>query len=427
MKKIILFLNLLFITTALCSQNFNDYFVNKTLRIDYIFSGNASSEYIAPIELSQLPQWAGRHNNLDSLLLKGNGQIKVIDLVSRKCIYRDAFSTLFQEWQTTPEAKKGTQSFENTFLVPYPKNKVEIQVSMRQKNGLYKTTAKHVVDPNDILIKKKGLKNITPHTYMHIGDTANINRCVNVVIVAEGFTAAEMPAFREKAKETCDHMFMHSPFKDAQEKFNFIAVESPSIDSNVSIPRQNTWRSTAVSSHFDTFYSDRYLTTSHIRDMHDLLAGIPYAHIIVLANTDTYGGGGIFNSYTLTTTKHEAFGVVVVHEFGHSFGGLADEYYYEGDTFSDTYPLGVEPWEPNITTLVSFGKKWKSLLTKGTPVPTPAADGLKYPVGVFEGAGYSAKKIYRPAIDCRMKTNTCKDFCPACSQSLSKLIKFYTE
>lgn len=427
MKRILLSLTLLLISTYLFCQNFNDYFIDKTLRIDYIFSGNATSEKVSPIELSQLPQWAGRHNNLDSVLLKGNGQIKVIDVASRKCIYKDAFSTLFQEWQTTPEAKNTTQSFENTFLVPYPQKKVEIQISLRQKNGLYKTAIKHIVDPSDILIKKKGLKHITPYTYMHVGDTANINKSVNVVFVAEGFSADEMPAFRAKAKEACDHMFMHSPFKDEKDKFNFIAVESLSTDSDVSIPRKNIWRKTAVSSHFDTFYSDRYLTTSHIRDMHDLLAGIPYAHIIVLANTDTYGGGGIFNSYTLTTTKHDAFGVVVVHEFGHSFGGLADEYYYEGDTFSDTYPLGVEPWEPNITTLVSFNKKWKSLINKGTPIPTPAVDAPKYPVGVFEGAGYSSKKIYRPAIDCRMKTNTCKDFCPACQRSLSNLIRFYTE
>lgn len=427
MKRILLILSLTFLCVSLFSQNFDEYFTNQALRIDYIFSGNANTESVSPIELSQLPHWAGRVNNLDSLLLTGNGQIKVVDLASKKCIYKDAFSTLFQEWQTTPEAKKTTQSFENTFLVPYPKNKVEIQISLRQKNGLYKTAIRHTVDPKDILIKKKGLKNITPHTYVHIADTSNINKCVNVAIIAEGYTAAEMPEFRKYAKATCDYMFMHSPFKDAKDKFNFVAVESPSIDSDVSIPRQNIWRNTAVSSHFDTFYSDRYLTTSHIRDMHDLLAGIPYAHIIVLANTDTYGGGGIFNSYTLTTTKHDAFGVVVVHEFGHSFGGLGDEYYYENDTFSDTYPLNVEPWEPNITTLVSFNNKWKNLLKKGTPVPTPAVDGMKYPIGVFEGAGYSAKKIYRPAIDCRMKTNTCKDFCPACQQSLSRLIKFYTE
>ena len=222
-------------------------------------------------------------------------------------------------------------------------------------------------------------------------------------------------------------MFMHNPFKNMKDKFNFVAVESVSIDSDVSVPRENEWRNTVLSSHFDTFYSDRYLTTSNVKDIHDVLAGVPYSHIIILANTDVYGGGGIFNAYTLTTTGHEAFGMVVVHEFGHSFGGLADEYYYENDTFSDTYPLSVEPWEPNITTLVDFDSKWKKLLKAETPIPTSVTDGAKYIVGVYEGAGYSAKKIYRPAVDCRMKTNTCKDFCPACQQALERLIKFYTE
>lgn len=409
----------------LFAQDFNSYFVNKTLRIDYIFSGDSDTESIALSELSQLPQWAGRHNNLSEVLLKGNGQIKVSDAKTGQCIYMDAFSTLFQEWQTTPEAKAVVKSFENTFLVPYPKDEVIVEVSLRTKEGLYKTAIRHTVDPKDILIKKKGLKNITSYTYIHRGDS--IDKCVNVAILAEGYTKEEMPLFRQHAEEACRQMFSHNPFADMKDKFNFVAVESASVDSDVSVPREGVWRNTAFGSHFDTFYSDRYLTTTNVKDIHDALAGIPYGHIIILAKTDVYGGGGIFNAYTLTTTGHPAFGVVVVHEFGHSFGGLADEYYYDEDTFTDTYDLTVEPWEANITTMVDFAAKWKDMLKPNTPVPTNPADAVKYPVGVFEGAGYSAKKIYRPAVDCRMKTNTCKDFCPVCQRSLERLVRFYTE
>jgi hypothetical protein len=337
----------------------------------------------------------------------------------------NSFSTLFQEWQTIPEASTVRRSYENTFLIPFPKNKVDVEVLLREKDGSYKSALKHTVDPQDILIKKKGLKNIPPYTVVHQGGA--IDKCINVVILAEGYTLSEMDKFREHAAIACEQILAHSPFNEMQDRFNFIAVETESKDSGVSVPRENKWNETAFHSHFDTFYSDRYLTTSNVKDIHNMIAGIPYAHIIILANTDVYGGGGIFNAYTLTTTGHPDFKPVVVHEFGHSFGGLADEYFYEGDTFSDTYPFDVEPWEPNITTLTGFKSKWNSLLAKGTPVPTDVNMADKYPVGVFEGAGYSSKGIYRPAVDCRMKTNTCRDFCPACCKALEQLIKFYTE
>ena len=197
----------------------------------------------------------------------------------------------------------------------------------------------------------------------------------------------------------------------------------------MSIPRDHAWKSTAVSSHFDTFYSERYLTTRSVKTIHNWLAGIPYEHIIILANTDTYGGGGIYNSYTLTTAHHPMFRPVVVHEFGHSFGGLADEYAYD-DAESPFYPQTIEPWEQNITTLVHFEDKWKDMVPEGTPIPTPAEtdpDKLYTRVGVFEGAGYTAKGVYRPTTECRMKINEAPQFCPVCQRALERLIRFYTD
>ncbi len=407
------------------SQEFNNHFIDKTLRADYIFSGDSNSENISLDQLNQLPTWAGRRHNMSNLLRLGNGQIKMININDGKCIYADSFSTLFQEWQTTPEAKTVKRSFENSFLLPFPKEKVIIEINLRDKSGNYQTAIKHIIDPNDILIKKKGVKNIPAYTIIHQGDS--VNNCINVAILAEGYTSEEMTKFKEHAKTACEQIFSHAPFNDFKKKFNFYAVETISTESDVSVPRTGEWRETAFGSHFDTFYSNRYLTTTNVKDIHDAIAGIPYAHIIILANTDTYGGGGIFNAYTLTTTGHLDFKPVVVHEFGHSFAGLADEYYYEGDVFDNTYPQNIEPWEPNITTLVDFSSKWKTLLQNGTPIPTNKSLADKYRIGVFEGAGYSAKGIYRPAIDCRMKTNTCKDFCPACRRAIEQLIKFYTE
>ena len=162
-----------------------------------------------------------------------------------------------------------------------------------------------------------------------------------------------------------------------------------------------------------------------MKSIHNALAGIPYEHIIILANTDVYGGGGIYNSYTLTTAHHPMFKPVVVHEFGHSFGGLADEYFYEDDTMTDTYPLDVEPWEQNITTRVNFASKWEDMLPPHIPVPPPVAQQKNYPVGVYEGGGYSFKGIYRPAYNCRMKTNEHPEFCPVCQRAIRRIIEFY--
>ncbi len=405
------------------AQNFADYFQNKTLRVDYIFTGNATQQAIYLDELSQLPTWAGRQHHLSKLPLEGNGQITVKDLAGKQCIYKTSFSSLFQEWLSTDEAKETAKGFENTFLLPYPKQPVEVEVTLYSPQKEIIATYRHIVSPDDILIHKRGVSHVTPHQYMlRNGDETD---CIDVAILAEGYTEKEMDIFYQDAQRTCESLFSYEPFRSMKGKFNIVAVASPSTDSGVSVPRESQWKQTAVHSHFDTFYSDRYLTTSRVKSIHNALAGIPYEHIIILANTDVYGGGGIYNSYTLTTAHHPMFKPVVVHEFGHSFGGLADEYFYEDDVMTDTYPLEIEPWEQNISTRVNFASKWQDMLPSGTPIPTPVDEKKKYPVGVYEGGGYSAKGIYRPAYDCRMKTNKYPEFCPVCQRAIRRMIEFY--
>ena len=286
----------------------------------------------------------------------------------------------------------------------------------------------HEIDPKDILIHQRGDEaSITPHRYLL--KSGSEENCIDIAILAEGYTKEETELFYKDAQTACEALFSHEPFKKLKSRFNVVAVFSESKDSGVSIPRQNEWKKTAVSSHFDTFYSDRYLTTRSVKAIHNWLAGIPYEHIIILANTDTYGGGGIYNSYTLTTAHHPMFKPVVVHEFGHSFGGLADEYAYDAAP-SPQYPYSIEPWEQNITTLADFDAKWKDMVEPGTPVPTPVQTekSLIYTkVGVYEGAGYTQKGIYRPTTECRMKINEAPVFCPVCQRALEKLIRFYTD
>lgn len=397
---------------SVSAQDFNSWFQDKTLRIDYIFSGNDHEQHIAVDELCQSPRWYGKRQHLAELPMEGNGQITVRDSVSGQVLYRNSFSTLFQEWQSYPEAKTIDKSFENVFLVPMPKRTVKVTLDLRNNRRQICASLTHVVNPKDILIRHIGEKGVNPYVYLQ--KAADTTRCIRVAYVAEGYTKAEMPKFLEDARRAMGYLFSYEPFKSSRNKFSLVAVESPSEDSGVSIPDEGIWKNTAVLSNFDTFYSARYLTTLHLKRLHDVLAGIPYEHIIVLVNTDRYGGGGILNSYELCAAHHPTFRPVVVHEFGHSFAGLADEYAYDTEEVP-MYPHDVEPWEQNITTKADFKGKWSNLIGKD-----PKA-------GFYEGAGYSPKGVFRAYPDCRMRTNENPEFCPACKQAIQAVIDFYTK
>ena len=381
----------------------------RTLRVNYTFSGNSKESHIYLDDLNVIDGWAGRRVNMKDLYLEGNGQITMTDEATGDTLYRNSFSTLFQEWQNTEEATKVDRSFENVYLLPMPERKAVVEVKLTDNYNKVVATLRHTVDPEDILIRKIG-QNPPKWKYLHQGGSTE--KCIDVVIVPEGYTADEMDLFYKDAGIAVNSLLSHEPFKTMQDRFNIIAVEPASKDGTVSVPLKGLWTETALSSHFSTFYSDRYLTTLRLRQLHDKLAGVPYEHIIILANTDVYGGGGIFNSYTLTTAHHAQFAPVVVHEFGHSFGGLADEYFYD-DQYEQYYNSETEPWEPNITTKVDFDSKWKDMM------PDEA--------GLYEGGGYMSKGVWRGSFDCRMKTNKYPEFCPVCQRSLERIIRFYTE
>lgn len=414
-------------TLGVHAQSFEEHFSEKTLRIDYTFSGNVNSQNISVDKLNMIPGWHGKRRRLAEVPLEGNGQIIMKSHRTGDIIYRNSFSTLFQEWLSYDEALTNTKSFENVFLVPMPKDTVDITVELYDNRREKTASLTHTVDPGDILIRHIGSKNVTP--YVTLQQAEDTMRCINIAFIAEGYTENEMDIYINDAKEAIDALFAHEPFKSARSKFNIVAVKSTSEESGTSIPSKGIWKNTVLGSHFDTFYSNRYLTTLNIKTLHDLLAGVPYEHIVILVNTDEYGGGGILNSYVLSMTHHRLFKPVVVHEFGHSFGGLGDEYAYEEEPLP-MYPSDVEPWEPNITTLKDFHGKWENLIDEGTPIPTPLssdAETIINKVGVFEGAGYSLKGVYRGSQDCRMRTNENPEFCPVCRQALNRLIDFYTK
>ena len=410
MRKLFIISALLLSSFSAQAQNFDDYFEDKTLRLDYTFAGDATRQQIFVDELVSLPRWYGRKQHLAELPLKGNGQITVRSLADGMVIYRHSFSSLFQEWVSTAEAKQTQKSFENVFLVPFPKSPAEIKVELFDYHDQVITRLTHKVDPKDILIRKAGERQITPHvTLQQAADTA---RCIRVAFVAEGYQQQEMDVFLNDCRIAMKSLFEHEPFKQNQLKFNMVAVMPPSVESGTSEPNKGIWKNTPLGSHFDTFYSERYLTTLHLKKLHDVLAGIPYEHIIVLVNTDRYGGGGIYNSYNLTYAHGKHFRPVVVHEFGHSFGGLGDEYPYGDD--DPMYFADTEPWEPNLTTKHDFNGKWENLIKDKK-------------AGFIEGGGYLSKGVWRGYENCRMRTNEEPEFCLVCQQALQRLIDFYTK
>ena len=374
MKRVILFfLMLIAARTGFAGEisGFADGLLqDRTLRVDYIFSGTATEAEIALDAMSVSDGWFGRRHNLSEVPVEGTGQICMVDARSGRVLYRYSFSTLFQEWQSTEEATMLRRSFENVFLLPMPSAEAVISIRLFDAKRRMSCEFSHKVNPEDILIRKTASR---PAESKYIYQGGLPEDCIDVAIVAEGYTAAEKEMFYKDAAVAVDAIFSHAPFDNYKDRFNFVAVALESEDSGVSVPLEGEWKNTAISSHFSTFYMDRYLTTLNIKDLHDALSGVPYEHIIILANTETYGGGGIYNSYTLTTAHHPAFRPVVVHEFGHSFAALADEYYYD-DMYSEYYYPGIEPWEQNITTLADFdGHKWSGLLPARITVPTPGS------------------------------------------------------
>ena len=426
MRHLLIIAAMLIGLNSATAQHFDDYFADQTLRIDYTFIGNSQEQHVALREMSKHDNWWGRRVNLAEVPLEGNGDLTLYDAESNKVIYKTSFSSLFQEWITTEEAYRVTKSFEFTILVPMPSKSTIAEVVLRDNTGK-ESHFQHTITPDDVLIHDRSAQQPLPYTYMHKGGDSK--ECIDVVILAEGYTAEEMGTFMEDARITTDEILSYEPFNSHREKFNFIAIASPSKDSNVSVPQDGAWRETAVGSNFMTFYMERYLTSGNVYAMYDLATNIPCEHFIILANTDTYGGGGIYNSYTLTTAHHKDFRPVVVHEFGHSFGGLGDEYFYlTADNNDEMHSLSHEPWEPNITTLVDFDSKWADMVEKGIEIPTKVTEerSKNYTVGVYEGGGYRAKGIYRPVDVCRMRNNTAERFCPVCERAIERVILHQT-
>jgi hypothetical protein len=422
MKKIIL---IVAISSTLFAQvDFDKYFESKTLRIDYYHTGTRDTELYSIDELRSEPYWGGSKVNLIDKFNFGKYKILVLDSSSNELIYSHCYSTLFSEWQTTEEAKHTTKTFSETVVIPFPKSNIKIEFYSRDKKNIFQKKFEYSVNPKDYFINPElRLKFSTFEVY----SSDDPDDAVDIVLIPDGYTKERLSKFHSDCEKFTEYLFNTSPFKENKDKFNLWGVEAVSEDSGTDIPAKNVWKKTILNTTFYTFDLDRYCMTSDNKSVRDLAANAPYDQIYIIVNSDKYGGGSIYNLYSVCTSDNKYNEYVFTHEFGHGFAGLADEYYTSDVAYQDFYPLNVEPWETNITTLVNFDSKWKKMIDEDTPVPTPNEEKYKNIVGLFEGGGYVEKGVYRPKMDCTMKSITVNNFCPVCKQTLQELIEFYSE
>ncbi len=461
---------------------FADVFTDATLRVDTYHTGNASEEVVTLDRVLRQGSWAGSERHLTDTFGVGRYLATVTDPVSGVLLFSKGYDSYFGEYRTTAAAEKGARrTFSESVLIPCPKKPVRFAIAVRQRDGSLREIFATEIDPASTAIADAPLDaGVTVIEAAHGGDP---HHAVDIAILAEGYTAAEEKKFRADLARFVKLFFTQEPYASHKGKFNIHGVFAPSQESGISEPSWGVHRNTALGATFDSLGSERYVLTEENRRVRDLAAHAPYDALMIMVNSARYGGGGIYNLYCTFTADNQWSSYVFLHEFGHSFGGLADEYYTSSVAYNEFYPKGVEPDSPNITALLDPARlKWRSLVTPGTPIPTPwekagfdaidtayqkvreelnakiaAAKRAGAPraevekmqdeserlsrenaakvdaylatsrfvgqVGAFEGAGYASTGLYRPMLDCIMFSKGAKPFCKVCQQALLRVIE----
>ena len=450
---------------------FDRFFHDRTMRIDVFHSGTKQNESFALDRVYREGGWPGSTVNLLDTLNLGEYMARVFDSKTGLLIYSRGYSAVFNEWQTTDEANQGAmKTISESVRIPFPRRSITFSILRRDKFQIYRDQFSITIDPNDptrVCTETRNAPGEIVPLMMH-GDP---HKKVDILILGDGYTSADVDKFKEDAKHFNDVMFSTSPFKERKNDFNVRALCVPSEQSGIDIPDRNEWKTTAFGTMYNTFGSARYVLTEANRELRNAASAAPYDFITILINDSRYGGGGIYQLYTTTYTIEKTKGqewqrdYVYVHEFGHAFAGLGDEYYSSSTGYNDFYPEGIEPWEPNVTRLLHApAVKWQEFVNSGMSVPTDwgkhAYDSLgallgkldrlaedyytkREPirtsqqgilknsallgkVGAFEGAGYVSSGMYRPSLDCRMFSLSLVDFDPVCNAAIQRQIDFYS-
>jgi hypothetical protein len=461
---------------------FQKYFNPATLRIDYFHTGDAQSESVSLDEMYRYDHWAGSELNLIDPLDYGAYYHKIYDLSSGELIYSRGFDSYFKEYQTSAPALNGeVKQFHESAIVPLPKANVIFALEKRDKSGQLQEVFRTEIDPAAALLTVND-PDIHIYTSQESGPSAVK---ADIAIIGEGYTVEENQKFRDDLKRFTEYFFRAEPCKSNREKFNIRGVLKPSLDSGIDEPRAGIDKNTAVNATFNSMGSERYVLTEDNKSLRDIAGQVPYDALYIMVNSTRYGGGGIYNFYCVYTSDNIDSDYLMVHEFGHSFFGLADEYYTSSTAYNDFYSPEYEPAEPNITALKDpENVKWEHLLSEGIALPTPWAkvefDSLDLnwqqeraelndhiaklqkdeapdaevlaaktlydqksearnqavqqylessefagKVGAFEGAGYMSTGLYRPSINCIMFTRT-DYFCPVCQEAMLEVIDSYS-
>ncbi|MGB9765415.1 MAG: M64 family metallopeptidase [Candidatus Saccharicenans sp.] len=465
---------------------FDDYFLDKAMRINFYQVGQAKEEQIIINNIYQEPIWPESKTNLTNPFNYGHYFIKVYEVASNQLIYAKGFDCIFGEYKTTTPALNGVSKvFQRAIRIPWPRRKVNLVFEVRDKKNILHPLAMETIDPDDYHLIKE---NNQPQDYvLEIKKSGPPAEKVDLVFLAEGYRAEEKDKFVSDAKRFAGYLFDIEPYRSNQEKFNIYGIFRPSAENGMDEPRQKVYKNTVLKASFNAFDLDRYMLTEEGFLLREMAAEVPYDAIIVLVNSKRYGGGGIYNDYCITTVDNQASQAVFLHEFGHSFAGLADEYYTSEVAYNDFYPQGVEPLEPNITALLDPEHlKWKDLVSPGVKIPTEYGKEeidqlqaerrtnfqemtkaleeakkknlkeaeikkiqkkyedrgkatqekikavqekyryLEDKVGAFEGAGYASKGLYRPMMYCLMISSPKIEFCRVCQRAIQQMIDYYS-
>lgn len=391
----------------------------ERMRYEFFLTGNATTEMASCGNLVLEPHWGGSFKQLIDPFDYGTYRYQIFDAKTNNLLMSKGFSPLFWEWQTTAESQHKTRTFEQAVFFPKPLVPVVVKIEKRNAQNEWKTLLSDTVKSDSKLVVVDAPVQFESVSLIKSGATADK---IDLLIVAEGYTAQERQLFIDDAQRMTDSLFACQPFAKYRNRFNVNALVVPSAESGTDLPHAGEFKNTALDASFNTFDSERYLTTLAMHNVYDALASEPWDHIIILVNSTKYGGGGCYNYQCISTARNEQSAFVTIHEFGHAFAGLGDEYYTSSTSYENFYSKTFEPWEPNLTALVQFDTKWKQLMDKSTPIPTPRTSEYKTHVGVFEGGGYEAKGIYSPAQTCWMKEFKAGAFCKVCQAAIENMI-----
>jgi hypothetical protein len=403
---------------------YGKYFSENKIRFSYTISGNAKKTHFDSLVFYQEPIWSGSKKNLIDTFQYGEFLLKVFHVQTGKLIYSRGFSDLFIEWQLTSFAKDSILHFNESVVFPLPLEKVRVELAKRDSLNCFQTVFTKLLDPSEAIIADESK---VKRTQKKIHISGPVNQKLDIVFISEGYLEKQREKFFNDAKKFKDVLFSSSMFGKYKDKINIIAVFVPSEEEGVDIPADSISVRTCLDAHFGTFGIDRYLTLPDQDKIFDFLIGIPCEQVCVLVNSEKYGGGGIYNHYNIFTVGNVRSREVFLHEFGHGFVSLADEYFNSEVPYEDLAFISFEPYEPNVTALIDFDSKWSDLINDSIPLPTPDIPEYDNIVGVFEGAKYRSKGYYRPERNCIMHSLKAKEFCKVCQKAIQKMILFYAE